>query len=336
MKKLPYLLWLKKYHPKKFRIHQQKAGRIGGKRTNELHDVSTKFNNLPKYKLREFASRGGRQTQKLHPGLSSRTLKRTHKEHPADYWSKIMKRTQRKYPNLAKKAGLKTQRLHPEIAEGLVKWHGAHPKMRSIIQKRNIQQNPELRKKSSMRFKKTHERWKNRDIEGYKQHQREAGISGGHKGGKMTHKLHPNQGREFGKKWGPIGGRIGGKIGGPRAMENQRKGKPYIWKKVHFNSRPEIKLAPIILKKPIDGINCNVVIGSKVIDFFPQKYDKMFQGEFVEYHEFNSDKLGHDLVGRTREEYKKERELAIANSKYKGTPLIILDRQDAKKLGCKL
>ena len=72
-----------------------------------------------------------------------------------------------------------------------------------------------------------------------------------------------------------------------------------------------------MLKKPIVVNNCHIKVGTKTIDFFPQKDDKMFQNKFVEYHPWDR-KL-------TQEEYRKRRQEAINNSIYKGTDLIIID-----------
>lgn len=107
-----------------------------------------------------------------------------------------------------------------------------------------------------------------------------------------------------------------GKKGGLKSSEINRKNRPYIWNLVSFFSEEEMKCAKLILSEPKEGINCHVKVGSKIIDFFPQSYDRMYQGCFVEYHPWDRK--------RTFEEYKKERQIVIDNSNYKGTKLILL------------
>lgn len=130
-------------------------------------------------------------------------------------------------------------------------------------------------------------------------------------GGNRTKELHPNQFKEMGKK----------------SYESIYKNSPYIWKGVNFMSNEEMECAKILLDKPIDGVNCNIRIGSKTIDFFPQSYDKMFKGSFVEYHPY-------DFDGLTNEEYIKKREEVIKNSNYKGKELVVIDNQNFIKENC--
>ncbi|GAG30791.1 unnamed protein product, partial [marine sediment metagenome] len=103
---------------------------------------------------------------------------------------------------------------------------------------------------------------------------------------------------------------------GKKAVEANRKNKPYIWKGVHFMSKLEMEFAKTILKKPIDGINCNIIMGSKTIDFFPQSYDKKYQNRFVEFHPW-------DRILTHKEYYDKRREVLNQNG-YKNYQLIVI------------
>ena len=66
----------------------------------------------------------------------------------------------------------------------------------------------------------------------------------------------------------------------------------------------------------------------QVLDFFPQKDDKMFQGCFVEYHPLKNTNL--DWNNLPIEDYIKQREEIIKNSEYHEIPLIVIT--DLKQL----
>jgi len=102
-----------------------------------------------------------------------------------------------------------------------------------------------------------------------------------------------------------------------KGCRTRMKNSPYFWNNVSFLSKEEIKCGKMLLKEPIDGVNCNIRIGRKFIDFFPQSYDKKYQGKFVEYHPW-------DWSGLTTEEYYNQRKEVIESSKYKGTELIVI------------
>lgn len=108
-----------------------------------------------------------------------------------------------------------------------------------------------------------------------------------------------------------------GKIGGPKSVESNRLNSPYIWEGVGFLSRQEMKVAQIILTKPILGINCHIKVDSKTIDFFPQENDKMFQGKLIEYHPW-------DRKLTTEEYYNKRRKLLDENG-FNDKELIVID-----------
>jgi len=159
------------------------------------------------------------------------------------------------------------------------------------------------------------------------------GKIGGVKGGKRVHELHPelryNANKHL-KDWMKKDRarfidccRKAGKIGGCNSMMDRLSKMPFCWEGVNFMSNPELNCAKMLLNKPIKGINCHISIGSKIIDFFPQVDDKAFQGCFVEYHQFKK-YSNLDRKGLSIETYKQQREEIIENSKYKGTPLIVI------------
>ena len=152
------------------------------------------------------------------------------------------------------------------------------------------------------------------------------GPIGGKIGGKRTQELHPNLMSKISKKYhrehpdfAKRIGKIGGPKGGQKSVESRINKSTFIWKGVHFMSQTEMECAKKILSKPIVGVNCHIKIGFKTIDFFPQQDDKMFQGKFVECHLCK-------WKWKPVEEYKKDREEIIANSKYKETELVVLTK----------
>jgi len=124
-----------------------------------------------------------------------------------------------------------------------------------------------------------------------------------------------NRIKENPEKWLEIY-RVAGRKGGLIAVEKNRKNSPYIWNNVNFLSKLELKYAKILLKEPIDGVNCNIKINGKIIDFFPQEYDLKYQGKFVEFHPWDNK--------QSLKEYKEERIKVIKNSEYKNKELIVL------------
>jgi len=106
---------------------------------------------------------------------------------------------------------------------------------------------------------------------------------------------------------------------GKRAITTLLENSRYVWEDVGFLSPRERECAKLLLTKPIKGVNCNISVGSKRIDFYPQSDDKLFQGCFVEYHP-----CPNAFDKRTPEQYYKDRKQIIENSKYKGTRLILI------------
>ena len=79
----------------------------------------------------------------------------------------------------------------------------------------------------------------------------------------------------------------------------------------------ERDFAKIILKIPLEDVNCHIKMGRKIVDFYPQSYDKMFQGKFVEFHPY-------DFEGRGYEEYYKKRRKVLDNGGFKDKELIVI------------
>ena len=100
-------------------------------------------------------------------------------------------------------------------------------------------------------------------------------------------------------------------------IQERIKNSPYMWKDVGFLSKEELKCAKLLLNTPIDGVNCNVKIGRKIIDFFPQIGDKKYIGCFVEYHPWDWD-------GLSEEEYYNQRRNILNDSSYNDIPLVII------------
>ncbi len=118
--------------------------------------------------------------------------------------------------------------------------------------------------------------------------------------------------KENPEKWKPIYINAG-----ENAFKSNIKNRPYIWQDVHFMSKLEMECAKLLLSKPIAGVNCNININGKFIDFFPQLEDKQYIGCFVEFHPWDSS-------GLTTEEYYKQRKQNIKNSDYQDIPLTVI------------
>lgn len=113
------------------------------------------------------------------------------------------------------------------------------------------------------------------------------------------------------------------KRAGQASVKANRDKKPYIWQDVHFDSKQEMELAKILLSKPIEGVNCHIKIGHKIIDFYPQKSDILFKGSFIEFHPWD--------MYRTPEQYYQERLDTINNSHLKGIPLVLITSMENDK-----
>jgi len=159
-----------------------------------------------------------------------------------------------------------------------------------------------------------------------------------HENGLKTHRLHPNQASENGKLCHlknpglhkEIGKRVieiqrrdpvkffeGRSKGGKESMKTRRQKRPYWWDDVPFDNKQECEVAKLLLTKPIEGVNYQFSINSKLIDFYPCWTDKMFHGCLVEFHPW-------DFTGLTEEEYYRQRLNVIENSDYKGKELILI------------
>lgn len=206
------------------------------------------------------------------------------------------------------------------------KWRNEHPKEASLLGTKTMnklhKERPELferiNKGNSIRMKERHKRKKEEEPEGYYNHFREMSkkadeITPNHcrNGGLIVHKLYPNMCYENAKK----------------SIKTKEENRAYYWNEVPFLSKQEMECAKILLTKPIPGYNCKIEIRSKIIDFFPQKEDKLCIDCFVEYHpcQTYADK-------RSQEEYYNDRLKIIENSRYKGTKLILISSLKKKEI----
>jgi hypothetical protein len=137
---------------------------------------------------------------------------------------------------------------------------------------------------SSELLKKTHREWRKRNPDSYYKHQSSSGI-----------------------------------LGGLATVYKLRCRTQYIWNGTNFMSGAEMECAKILLTKPILGINYQFKLNGKLIDFFPQIEDKLFQGCFVEYHPDTQFFDKHPI-----EKYIDDRKKVIENSTHKGIPLIVV------------
>ena len=205
--------------------------------------------------------------------------------------SELGKRAHQKHPDLASRAGKiggkiggkRTQELHPNLSR-------------------------ENGLKTAEKNKKNGNGLYNSKIQ----------SMGGKKGGKRVHELYPNLSKENGLKTQRLYPNLA-RENGLKATEINRENSPYLWEGIGFLSKEEMKVAQIILNKPIVGINCHIKVNGSIVDFCPQEEDKMFQGKFVEYHPWDR-KL-------TPEEYYNKRRKLLDENGFKDKELIVIDNQ---------
>ena len=97
------------------------------------------------------------------------------------------------------------------------------------------------------------------------------------------------------------------------------------WYNISFHSKIEMQCAKLLLTRPQFGINCQINIGSKYIDFYPQQYDKKLQGIFIEIHPCNT-----LFEKRNSISYYNERRKILDDNGFKSKKLIII--QSLKEL----
>lgn len=185
--------------------------------------------------------------------------------------------------------------------KGGINYHKKYPGKASEIAKETHRKHPGLYNEVA---KETNRKWRERDPEDYYKKKNEYCQLMLERSNQIK-KENPEYYNEFHIR------------SGIASMKSRMENSPYFWNGVPFLSKEEMKCAKLILKEPINGINCNVCIGRKTIDFYPQEYDLKYHGMFVEFHPY-------DWRGKLHEEYKKERQQAIDNSQYKGTELIVI------------
>ena len=222
-----------------------------------------------------------------------------------------------------------------EIFKGIIEkrnknkeeWINNISKTKKEKNRKLLEENPdEYHKKFSTLGKLAHKLQKERDPEGYKQHQRNAGIQG-FKGSEKYREEHSEEIIERNRKNGL---KIKGlhptqySLMGLRGTTTIRKLKNYIWEGVHFDSKDELEVAKLLLEKPIEGFNTQFVVNYLTIDFFPK------QKFFIEYHPFNS--KGTDRTGKmTLEKYYDWRRERINETEYKNIPLYIISESYGTK-----
>ena len=107
---------------------------------------------------------------------------------------------------------------------------------------------------------------------------------------------------------------------GKRNLKNA--GKYAYWNGIKFASNQELYCAHKLLTIPIVGYNYQIKIGRYTFDFYPQKEDKMFQRQFVEYHNYNLYKIKYD----TKKNYYKQRRKELDKYGFKDIKLIIISK----------
>lgn len=195
---------------------------------------------------------------------------------------------------MSKKGAKVTQEKYPSLfINNLKKYYDEHPNARSQV------------------TKETNRKWKERDPEDY------------YKKKKEYARLMIDE-RLRRKKEDPERNHLNHIKSGIMSYESRLEHSPYFWDDVLFLSNEEMKCAKLLLTTPINGINCNIKIGRKIIDFFPQSYDKLYQNKLVEFHPW-------DWNGLSEEEYYNQRKQAIEESDYKDIPLIVITSLDELK-----
>jgi hypothetical protein len=111
----------------------------------------------------------------------------------------------------------------------------------------------------------------------------------------------------------------GGRIGGVKTVKKLIKHSKYKWYGVGFLSKAERECAKILLTRPIVNYNCHIRVGSKTIDFFPQKEDKIFMGQFVEFHP-----VVKFLHSESKTRYYNRRRKALDDNGFKNKKLIVI------------
>ncbi|MBI2112570.1 DUF559 domain-containing protein [Candidatus Woesearchaeota archaeon] len=167
--------------------HQSKSGRKGGEKTIQLHPEQS-INNWSKNNLElqsRISSETVRRTHQNDPTLASRMGKSTYQKHP-ELASKIAKKTHQKYPNLASRMGKSTHLRHPEQASMMGKIsYQKHPGDNLRKAELFFEKHPDFRSNVA---KKTHQKMKENDPEGYSKKQTDA-MPAGSKGKTKPEKI---------------------------------------------------------------------------------------------------------------------------------------------------
>jgi len=261
------------------------------KRPEVRKKISKYAKENPPMKRPEVAKKHGETIRRMHvDGLikSQKGWKRSEQacKNMSIGQQKRMKDNPEEWKATCKKAGLTVHQKHPNQAREMgLSTQRKHPNQSSEVAKR------------------TQREWKERDPEDYYKKKR-------------SYAKKMFDAREKVKKEDPKAYKEMYKNAGKNTIKSLLANSPYVWNGVPFLSNLERECAKLLLKEPIDGVNCNIKIGRKSIDFFPQSDDLMFQGKFVEFHPY--------CRRTTHEEYYQKRKDAIENSEYKGIELVVI------------
>jgi len=197
-----------------------------------------------------------------------------------------MKNNPEEWKRTCRKSGLMAHLKHPGLAKKMNELaYKKHPGLRSEVAKR------------------TNREWRERDPKDYYTKKRS-----------YTKKML--EVREKLKRENPQAYKEMYKNAGLKSFQSILDNSPFYWDDVPFLSNLEREFARLILVKPVKGINCNIRIGRKVIDFYPCWEDKKFQGCMVEFHPYERH--------MTQEEYYQKRKSILENSGYKGIELVVI------------
>jgi len=106
---------------------------------------------------------------------------------------------------------------------------------------------------------------------------------------------------------------------GQKTIEILRKKSKFIWKDVHFTSLLEMQCAKLLLRKPIEGKNCHILIGTNIIDFFVNNI-------FIEYHIYK-----YIYQNKIKHNYYKRRRTMLDKNGYKGNDLLVFQNLNEVK-----
>ncbi len=211
--------------------------------------------------------------------------------------------------NGAIKGGYITQEKYPDTGKKLGQWVKNNPEHSRKIIKRTIERDPTLPSRAGKTTQFKHPEQTSLTMKKYYSEVKMDSVKyalfikqskdAGHFGGTATKLKHPNQASEIGQ----------------RTSEKLRNKKNFVWKEVNFDSKAEMEIAKQLVSFPEKNVNVQVKVGSKTIDFFPERLI------FIEFHPW-------DRKYKSSKQYYTERKKAIEKSEYAGTPLKVITHQN--------